>query len=215
MKILKKTLLILIIVSGFIACEKDDPISYYSVLGILSINNDSVIIDSDAGEKLLINNSIQSYFEDGDRVVAVFSLMDEELPEGIDYLIEISDIDTVLFKPIIELTSENSDSLGDDPLQVDDLWIAKDYMNINFSYYGGQATHFINLAMDNNSTASDTVTLEIRHNANGDNGTYPLASFVSFDLSKAKDASADSVVLKIVAQDFNDKVLEKNIIYRY
>lgn len=206
MNILRKTLIFFIIAVGFIACEKEESEIYYSVLGMLEMNDDSTLINSDGGEKLYINNNISSYFEDGDRVVAVFTKVNEELPSGIDLIVDVVDIDTVLLKSIIELTPEISDSLGNDPISVDDLWIAKNYMNINFTFIGGNAKHLINLAID--TTYNDTVSLEIRHNDNNDNGTYQLASFVSFDLTKAKLRAADSVVLKITAQDFYNEVFE-------
>lgn len=215
MKILKNTLIFLMIITGFTACEKDEPEVYFSVLGMLEKTDENIFIDSDDGKKILINNEIKSYLEDGDRIVAIFTKVEEELPAGVELIVNIIDIDTVLFKNIIELTPENSDSLGNDPVRIDDLWIAKDFMNINFSFVGGNTSHLINLALVNDSTDSDTVSLELRHNDNDDTGIYNLGSFVSYDLTKVKSEAADSVILKITAQDFYNKDFEDYITYKY
>jgi hypothetical protein len=215
MKILKNSFLILLVVLGFTACQKDEQETYYSTLGMLKISTDSTIIESDQGYNMYINNSISNDFEDGDRIVASFSLIEQELPTGIDYIVDIYSIEKVLFKPVIELTPEISDSLGDDPIQVDNMWIAKDYLNLNFSYSGGETTHFINLGILADSTANDTISLEIRHNDNGDKSSYWLGSFASFDLGSVRVQDADSVILKISSQDFYNKTFEECLTYKY
>jgi hypothetical protein len=213
MNILRKTLTFIIIAAGIIGCEKEEQEIYYSVLGMLEVSDDSTYINSDGGEKIYVNNVIGSYLKDGHRVVAIFTKVDEELPTGVDLIVDVVDIDTVLFKEIIELTPEISDSLGNDPVSIDDIWIAKDFMNINFTFVGGNSKHIINLAHD--TTFMDTVSLEIRHNDNDDNGAYKLGSFVTFDLTKAQSTTTDSVILKITAQDFYNETFEEYITYRY
>jgi hypothetical protein len=214
MKYLKYVILLGVIV-GFIACEKEASEEYYSTLGILTESNDSLIIDSDKSNRLYIYNNIGNELDSGDRVAAIFKLVDMDIPEGLDYIIEVTSIEKVLFKPIItDYTPAKDDSLGNDPVQIDELWLAKDFMNLNFTYLGGSTTHFINLVLVD-SVENDTVELEIRHNDNDDTGIYQLKSFVSFDLTSVQSAATDSVILRIKAQEFNDYVFDENIVYRY
>lgn len=209
-----KYILFIGMILGFAACQKDEPEQYYSTLGILTESNDSLIIDSDKGNRMYIYNNIGTEIDSGDRIVAIFKLIDMEVPKGLDYVIEVSSIEKVLFKQIIDYSTIDTNSLGNDPLQVDQLWLAKNFMNLNFTYLGGQETHYINLVRID-SVDSDTVNLEIRHNSNDDQGYYQLNSFVSFDLTSIQSETADSVVLRIKANEFNDIVFDENVVYRY
>lgn len=209
-----KYVILLAVIAGFIACEKEESEEYYSTLGILIESNDSLFIDSDKSNKLYIYNNISNELDSGDRVVAVFKLVDMDVPSGLDYIVEVTSIEKVLFKQIINYTPAREDSLGNDPVQIDELWLAKDFMNLNFTYLGGSTTHFINLVLVD-SVENDTVELEIRHNNNDDSGIYQLKSFVSFDLTSVQSATADSVILRIKAKEFNNYVFDENIVYRY
>jgi len=97
------------------ACNKEEDI-YYSALGIIHISEDSVVIETDNGNRLLVNDRsrIGIPLVDNDRVIAYFTLNDRTAPAGIDLVIDIYDISKVLYKPVIELTSEIADSIGDD-----------------------------------------------------------------------------------------------------
>lgn len=216
MKTYSISLAIILAALIFTGCNKDDT-EYYSTLGIINITNDSIIIESDEGNRLLVDNraAIGSAIKDKDRVIANFSLVNEQLPTGIDYIIDIYDIVKVLFKPVIELTPEIADSIGNDELAVSSLWLEKDFINLNFMYYGGQEKHLINLIRYPGEIRTDTVTLEIRHNENDDNGSYYLNGFVSFDVRSLRNDVADSVIICIKAKEFDNRTYKKNVTYKY
>ena len=213
LKILKFTLIASAFLIFMAACEVEPEESYYSTLGVLKIKNDSILIESDQDNTLYILNKsvISAEFEDGDRIVASFTLMDMELPSGIDYIIDIYEIQEVLFKPIIEFEEELADSLGNDPIQIDGIWLAKSYMNLNFSYLGGQLSHYINLVYYPDSAQNDTVVIEILHNDNDDSGNIAYSSFVSFDLSPIQPA--DSVVLRVLSDGYNNEDFDECVTY--
>lgn len=200
----------------FASCKKDEDTQYYQVLGTLSKTQDSTILVSDDDERLLVNNSGSlSNLNNNDRLIAYFSMADVQKPQGIDYVVDIYNYTKVLFKPVVELTEANADSIGNDELRVRDAWVAKDFLNVNFEYYGNTSLHYINLVVPEQTQVSDTVQLELRHNDNNDAQSYLMNGFVSFDLRSLKDASADSVVLHVKAKEYSSRIYDKFLTYRY
>ena len=199
------------------SCMKNDQVDYYSALGTISITKDSTIISSDEGNRLLVSNpqSIGAAIVDKDRVIANFSLVNKTLPAGIDYVVNVTSCDKILFKPVVELTTANKDSIGNDELGINSIQLVKDYLNLSFTFYGNTQKHYINLIRFPGTIRTDTVDLEIRHNNNNDNTlTYTIA-FVSFDLKSLRNTVADSVILRIKAKEFNNLTLQKNYTYKY
>jgi hypothetical protein len=216
MKTFKFLIFALFAVVIFSRCEKDEQPVYYSVLGIMDISADSVIINADDDTRLLIQNwDNTTEIKNGDRVVAYFTLTDKQLPIGIDNIIGEYSIQKLLFKQIFILTAATADSIGDDPLTIDEVWLSKDYLNINFSYLGGEKSHYINLIHEEGILRTDTIDLEIRHNSNDDNGYTSISAFASFDLKSVRNEVADSVVLRIKANVYDVNGYEQTFIYKY
>jgi len=202
--------------SLFAGCLKETE-DIFSVLGIVAITEDDMIIETDVGEKLLVENPTNAGtgIENNDRVIADFTLVDKPAPAGFDYVINIHSILKVLFKPVIVLTDEIADSIGSDEVEVNSLWLEKDFLNLSFSYYGGNEMHYINLIRHPGEIANDTINLEIRHNDNGDNATSRLKGFVTFDLTSLRNEVTESVVLHITARGFYNQTYQKNFTYRF
>jgi hypothetical protein len=201
----------------FTGCSLDEKNpEYYNVLGTIYRSNDSVLIISDDDDRLLVNNSgALTQIDENERLIAYFSLIEEPLPSGIDYVIDVVDFSKVLFKPVIELTEEIADSIGNDPVRVESIWLAKDYMNVKFQFYGSNAIHFINLTRAPGIIDSDTINLELRHNDNNDIQSYLKNGFVSFDLESLQSESADSVILRVKAKGYDSYYFDKAFVYRF
>ncbi|MFN8206186.1 MAG: NigD-like C-terminal domain-containing protein [Bacteroidales bacterium] len=210
------SLLLAFMVLTAAACNKEEP-QYYSALGVLAIQADSTIIETDDNERLLVLNRANpgAGYSNRDRVIADFSLAGGVKPAGIDYLVNIERLEKVLFKPVKEITAENSDSVGNDPMAVRNIWLAKDFLNLSFGFYGGNQTHYINLVRQPGELPQDTVELEIRHNDRDDSGYYALRGFVSFDLSSLRSSQADSVIIKVSAKEFDSRTYTGNFTYKY
>jgi hypothetical protein len=95
------------------------------------------------------------------------------------------------------------------------MWVAKNFMNLNFEYYGNNQIHRINLVRMPGNTSSDTVQLEVRHNDNNDAQLSLMNGFVCFNLEDLKKEAADSVVLHVRAQEYNSRVYDKYFTYKY
>jgi hypothetical protein len=216
-KNMKQILLIFIVAISIFStsCKKEEDKSYYSSIGVIKITADSIILETDYNQRLLIVNTINSTIINNDRVVIGFYMADGEKPRGIDYLVEVSEIQKVLTKPITVLTPELLDSVSNDELTIDGLWVSKNYLNLNFIYYGGYQKHYIHLTRAPGDIPTDTVELEIRHNSNGDNGSSGYYAFVSFDLTTLKNTVADSVILHVKAKEYNSRNYDKYLTYKY
>ncbi len=125
---------LVLVLPFFISCSKSDNTQYYSVLGTVSKSTDSTIIVTDDSERLLVKNvgSAVASLKDNDRVIAYFTITNATLPKGINYVVDIYDITKVLYKSVIDLTAENADSIGNDPIIVNRIWTVKDYLNHEF-----------------------------------------------------------------------------------
>jgi hypothetical protein len=198
------------------SCLKESE-DIFSILGTVTISNDEMIIETDVGERLLVNNpnSATTIIQHNDRVIVDFTLVNKDAPEGIDYVINIHNITKVLFKPVIVLTEEIADSIGNDEVEINSLWLEKNYLNLSFSYRGGNELHLINLIRYPGEIIVDTIDLEIRHNDNDDKETSNLTGFVTFDLSSLRNDSAESVVLNISARGFYNQTYQKYFTYHY
>lgn len=200
-----------------VGCKQEEDITYYTTLGLLQKTEDSTIIEADNSTRLLVENSssLPATVKDDDRVFLYFSLNDGPVPAGIDHLIDIYSIEKVPVKPVFEMITYAEDSIGNDPLDVSGLWVAKDFMNLNFLFYGGTKTHLINLVKYPGELSSDTIDLEIRHNDQDDNGSSYLAGFMSFDISSLQVEGKDSVTLCLKAKEYDNRIFEKCYTYKY
>ncbi|MGL5563067.1 MAG: hypothetical protein ACRDCN_10670, partial [Tannerellaceae bacterium] len=111
-----------------------------------------------------------------------------------DHYVKVNYLEPILTKTIVELNAANADSIGNDPLLVDAMWIGDGYLNITFRMRtsGTGKPHMVNLVQDIEST--DLNTLEFRQNAFDDNSGYLANGIVCFNLEKlvAQNEGADS-----------------------
>jgi hypothetical protein len=217
---MKKSALLIFVAAMVVlaaSCKKEDDKSYYIALGIINIKTDSTIIVTDAGERLLVMNKgfVGSTVKDKDRVNVNFSTVSGTLPTNIDYMVELTSVEKILLKQPTILTAAIADSIGNDPLQVNSLWVSRDFLNLDFSYYGGYSKHYINLIHQEGTLRTDTIDLEVRHNDNDETGTLGYYGFVSFDLSSLRSTVADSVKLRVKAKEYNNRTREVIFTYKY
>lgn len=72
---------------------------------------------------------------DGQRVILYFNPLYDNYPEGYDCSVKVLSIKEILTKPIEELTAENEEEFGNDPVDIfeDNMWISGGYLNIIFN----------------------------------------------------------------------------------
>ncbi|MCK3685054.1 NigD-like C-terminal domain-containing protein [Maribellus sp. YY47] len=155
------------------------------------------------------NSGWNDEYTPGSRVLVNYTVLGDDADENGDistYFVRVNEIRKILKKGILELTPENADSIGNDPIIVEDVWVTDSLLNFQLKYWGYQKIHFLNLVEnpDNTSSEEGTVKLELRHNANDDDLTYPYSAFVSFNLNELRMEGRDSIRVEVISTDYDD-----------
>ncbi|MDO5664200.1 MAG: NigD-like protein [Bacteroidia bacterium] len=211
-----------IAILALISCNNKDEHS----LGAFRIDIATVIPVGESAYSLLLDNgkrlwpaaSDKKYIpSDNQRVFVNYTTLSKE-KDGYDHYVKINDIWDILTKETILLTAMNKDSIGNDPVKVNAVWVGGDYLNIDFMFnYGAIRPHAINMVINPLKTTPsppDAIELEFRHNAYGSTSTRLYEGFVCFDLKPFRVSVADSMAFSIVVKDW-DKEKTYNVVYRY
>jgi hypothetical protein len=206
-------------------CDMDD--EGYSMnnswIGFGMIQNDNVsetfTIKLDDGAILfpVTNAGWYKNVKDNQRILVNFTILgDKKNTEKTEqYYVKINSLRSILYKGILDITPAIEDSIGNDPIHVEDYWLKNNMLNFELSYFGGNKVHFINLVKQPGTIANEPVILELRHNNNDDQERIPMSAVVTFDLSALKVQGKDSVSFKVKAKDFDGKDFEYSGIYKY
>jgi hypothetical protein len=217
--------LLVVFGSLFFSCESDD--DYYS-LGDIWISmgfidkpgdGDSFTIKLDNGDTLVPVSNEVPYFntKNTQRVMVNYTILDEVGQSTKRFYVKINNLNNVLYKDIIELTTSNSDSIGNNPVHIDDIWKSDNLLNIEFSFLGGDVVHYINLVRPEGEVSQlpQPIELQLRHNAKNDQLNYRMRSIVTFDLKNIKIAGQDSVSFVVKSTDYEGNEHTFNSIYYY
>jgi hypothetical protein len=207
MKTLNKFLLLSMLLAIFVACDPDnenDSINYnkISIATVENPNQSSKFLFRLDNNDLMwtAETSLPFYIpKDGQRIVANYNILTNMLSGSMyDHDVRLNDVYTVLTKGIFPITPATKDSIGNDSVQINDMWIGSDYLNVEFVYPGYNKTHYINLVSDTSKVYTDGKThLEFRHNANGDSAVYYKSGIVSFNLKSLQKSTLSSLNLVI------------------
>lgn len=161
-------------VTPFSSCDSDNSYTlddiYVYMVTVKPIGDDAFDLVLDNGTLLWAVNSYRYTPRYNQRAIAYFTLVSDKQGEY-EHYITLRGLTSVLTKNIIDLTTENKDSIGNDPIKITRYWIGDDYLNIEFEYKrGGESVHYVNLVNNTiaDTIANDKVRLEFRHNANND-----------------------------------------------
>ncbi len=160
------------------------------------------------GNSSYYNFETRDGLEDGDRVFLNFTILDEvtnDTSEVSTYHVQINTLEELLLKQIMDVTPENEDSIGNDPIVVKNVWIANNMLNLKLKYWGRYETHFINLVKQPGELTSgdQPFQLELRHNSNNDDEVIPYTSYVSFHLDSLMVPGLDSVRFDVTCEDYD------------
>lgn len=203
---MKRILFFVLLFPFFVACNDDDQSKIPYRINIATVenpnNSTAFYFRLDNDTLMWTDKSNFPYYrpKDGQRIIANYTILEKKADsETYQYAVKLNDVYEVLTKGIFKISPEKQDSIGNDLIQVEDMWIGSDYLNVEFVYTGYDRIHFINLVSDSLKTYTDNkIHLEFRHNANGDYPMYRKWGVVSFDLRSLRhEAVADSLVLVI------------------
>jgi len=207
----------------FVSCEDDGYSLGDFVISLATVNQidesaGTYYLTMDNGTTLWPVNQTSRYWSDKQRVLVNFTILGDSI-KGYDRPVKINSLREILTKDIEDLTEENKNEIGDDPIKILDLWTGDNYLNIHFGYNtGGEQVHRISLVHNRIEPVVDdngAIVLEFRHNAYDDPEHYGVKSYVAYDLRPLQIENEDSVNLVIKVQDFNNETKEYKITYKY
>ena len=145
---------------------------------------------------------------------------DEEVT-GYDYNAKINHVENILTKDIYFMPAEKADSIGDDRININNMWITDNYLNIQYQLYHSNSNdkkHMLNLivneASDGKNDKEGYITLEFRQNAYGDEPLIPGQGLVSFKLDKIADRIPGKAGLNIRVKSLHDGEYYKTIDFK-
>ncbi len=194
-------------------------------LGSFGIDIATVIPDGDNAYSLLLDNgkrlwpattAMRYAPSHGQRVFLNYTILSEGIG-GYDHYVRVNDMWNILTKKAIELNAQNADSIGNDPVKANAMWVGGDYLNVSFMFnYGGIQPHAINLVKKKLESRNNpgVIELEFRHNAYGSPLTKLYEGFVCFDLKPLRINDTDSIKLSIKVKEWTDNKTY-DLVYRY
>jgi hypothetical protein len=158
-------------------------------------------------------------FEEDTRVMVKYSVNEQgEESDSYDYLVDVYSIQDVVLKDIIELNEENRDTIGTDQIVVNDIWVSGGFLNIDFSFYGDDEVHYINVVQDPDEQSDDPTELylQIRHDARDDEPLNRYRGLMSFHIESYQVEGEDMLTLIFSDQGFYaDPYTEIEVEYEY
>lgn len=224
MGILKKMVIVTLIAILFTACNDDEGHSldtyYVEMATVINPNlNSTFFLQLDDNSLLwtVASNYYNYRPKDGQRIISNYTILWDKTATGkYDYDIKLNSAYNVLTKGIFNITTNTQDSIGNDSVYIDQMWIGSDYLNVEFLYPGYNKTHFISLVKDNSKLYSDgKLHLEFRHNANGDAPIYNKSGIVSFNLKAIKDTLSTNDINLAIHVNIPNQAADKVYLLKY
>ena len=138
------------------------------VATVVPEGNNLYTLSLDNGKKMFPAATAVNYTPvENQRVFLNYTILSEER-DGYDHYIKVNDIWNILTKQVIQLNAQNKDSIGNDPLKINAMWVGGDYLNVSFMFnFGGMRPHSINLVENTVVPGSkgETLGLELRPNS--------------------------------------------------
>lgn len=224
---MKKIIFSLLALAFLVACNNNEdenmlPTYFTSIATVANPNQSSgFYFKLDNGDVMKITSTNFPYYRpaSGQRIVASYSILTVNNDNSTyNHQVILNDMYEVLTKGIFKIKPATQDSIGNDQIEIRDIWLGSNYLNVEFAYPGYNKIHFINLISDSTKTYTDGKThLEFRHNGNGDYPQYSKWGIASFNI-KPLEATAvgDSVNLVIHTKEFGtttDKTY--NLTYKF
>lgn len=199
-------LLIICFLTVLTSCLKDTDTIWFSYGTYYETNeiNEGFVVRLDNGSTLIPSTVwyVEPEVKDSTRVHVSYAIKNEFENEIIGKDLSVA---SILTKEIIQLDSLNEDSIGNDPVIINEMWFSENHVNIIFSFYRyANIQHYINLVKPINSafTEDNRLILEFRHNANNDNQDYLQQAMVSFNMLNVLEPDIDSLPLVINYIDY-------------
>lgn len=203
--------------------DDDNDNSYLAIATFRTTESNEHSFTLDNGKKMYPQQKNYSAPDNGQRAYVYFDILEKNESIG-EYQIEVRAIEKVLTKDVFIMDEQTADSIGDDKINITNIWFGDDYLNIRFQFLGTRnpaKLHMVNLVR-NETEGADTneeegyISLEFRHNAYEDSPVEVLNGIVSFKPPVADEALKGIKIryrsiydgVKYVKIDFKQQVID-------
>ena len=213
--------LLIIISASFYSCDNNDGYSIgdigmsWATVRVLSDN--AYYLDSDRYGTLWLSADAARWYKpvEGERVISYFNPLADNY-NGYDMAVKLEAIYPILTKDIAEITPENEEEFGNDPIVIykGNLWVSNGYMNIIFRQdMPLKDKHFINLVQGESIDGDneDYVYLALRYNTYNDVSGYWQNGAVSFNLNTIDLPEKKGIILRLNSKENGEVELEINL----
>lgn len=183
------TLISIPFLSSCLDDDKETPFLGIGTIEVIEGNDYYFLLDN--GETIFPGDTTSLYkyqVEGGKRVIVYFYKINEDV-SGYTYNGKILHVEDILTKDIIPLTENIADSIGDDRVDIQNVWFAGNCLNVEFKIQGTRypdQKHMVNLVRnmmkdrERNIDEDGYEVLEFRHNAYDDSPVQVLDGIVAF-----------------------------------
>lgn len=180
--------------TAFVSCnDDDDNVQVYVAMGTVEKTGKdySIRYDYNEDKSFMLSDSVMLAVNKcnapGQRVITEFYQTGTGRNDS--DAITLLSVYKVLTKPFFRYpTPQESDSLGNSPIQLDDAWVSGGYLNLQYtvaSGFYGEEPHYINLVMNTAELTSDgMLPLQLVHNDRGTSRDVMRVGYASFPLPK-------------------------------
>lgn len=194
------------------SCEDDDAYSLgkfwisYATVEKPSMGYYTVKLDNGNVLYPSYSNVSSGDLDDRMRILVDYTIL-QDAPENADcdYYVKINRASSILTKELITYKESISDSLGIDPIELQEPWIANGFITFEYLFGGGLIRHMVNLARHEELTPDGRVLLEFRHNAFNDPDNYSKEGVVSFKLKEAFPEATEPISLRIKYKAYDNE----------
>ncbi|WP_026475663.1 NigD1/NigD2 family lipoprotein [Alkaliflexus imshenetskii] len=209
---------LLILFSALLAsCSIDnDAEVYYLQLGVVKGNSASTFMIETDGGKILrpVQYPMNYEISAGKRVLVRYALVSTVEDQVYDHTVRIESIQNVLTKNLIHANETVRDTIGNDPVRIVDAWISKDYLNVEFIFWGYNKPHYFDLVFDSEKQDKPGfIALDFHHNMKNDLSYSQFRGLISFSIEELQDEQLTSIKVLFRAKD--DSFKSKELTYKY
>lgn len=195
-------------ITFFVSCEDSDG-DYYTgatLITVVPMENNNYYFQLDNGETIYPSINLVSNYElsqNAQRAIIYYRTLDIPI-EGYNHSIKLFGIENILTKDMIKIDTEDElDKIGDDPININKIWIGGGYLNIFFEFPSNLTStkHYINViknAIETKEANLDKyITLEFRHNAYEDTQGYMYQGAAAFKINDLIEDTCQGIYLRV------------------
>jgi hypothetical protein len=190
---MKGKLFLVSIVWCLYSCSIDETGTYSESFGVAKLSDSNMLyIKSDDGEVLIPNQSISTHVEAGERIWISYEIEED------------TNRDTLTVTPyrishIMPIALQSETKLNDNGIDLWTAWVAQDFLTFDFRIRANDAQQIKNheyALVSQQREITDTLFVELRHDAHGDNYGVLCRTAITLKLDDLKIAG-DSVFIVI------------------